>query len=171
MMAIKHEAVETKNQKRQALGMLIVGVVITLFTYQVFHHGLWGKLVNYSKKPDLVLTGTHVTPHMLDLELYNTGGSGVYGEFTSMVALTSSTGKVYEIWNGQQLHKISKESIHNVYHFEKIAPGPHGLIVPLSAKGTIRLAINRPIPPGTQVTVTVEDVSGIKWHMLTTVHP
>nr|WP_242939460.1 TQO small subunit DoxA domain-containing protein [Sulfobacillus thermosulfidooxidans] len=55
--------------KKQSIGMLIVAMFLTLWAYQFEHHGLWGKLVNYNKAPKLVLTGTTVSPHTLNLEV------------------------------------------------------------------------------------------------------
>lgn len=95
---------ETPMQKKQALGMLIVAVAITLFTYQVFHHGLWGKLQSLGKAPKLVLTGTNITPSTLKLAVYNTNGPGTYGEFTTKVLLTvPGQAAPAEQWNAAQL--------------------------------------------------------------------
>jgi thiosulfate dehydrogenase [quinone] small subunit len=159
---------ENAVQKKQALWMLIVAVVITLFTYQVFHHGLWGKLQSLGKAPKLVLTGTTITPSMLDLAVYNTNGPGTYGEFTTQVkvSVAGQTTPV-EVWNEKQLAAVPKSQIHNYYPFQKIAPGPNGLIVPLAAKGTIDLPLDAHaagvLAHSPSATVSVEDVSGLIW--------
>ncbi len=165
---------ETGAQKKQALGMLVVAVVITLFTYQVFHHGLWGKLVSYGKKPDLVLTGTAVTPRTLKLAVYNTGGPGTYGEFTTRVTIAAH-GRPIDVWTSHQLALTPAASIQNYYPFQKISAGPNGLIVPLAAKGIVslplRLHTGEVLRPKETVTVTVEDVSGLTWTIPETVRP
>ncbi len=166
---------ETSVQKKQALGMLIVGVVITLFTYQVFHHGLWGKLQSLGKAPKLVLTGTKISPQMLDLAVYNIDGPGTYGEFATKVTVSiPGQSAPVEVWNAKQLSGVPGRQIHNYYPFQKISTGAFGLVVPLAAKGTVDLPIDSHgaalLAHSTTATIMVEDVSGLKWTATEQVH-
>ncbi|PSR27069.1 MAG: hypothetical protein C7B47_09170 [Sulfobacillus thermosulfidooxidans] len=154
--------------KKQSIGMLIVAMFLTLWAYQFEHHGLWGKLVNYNKAPKLVLTGTTVSPHTLNLAVYRPNGPDTYGNFVVEVTVQGTTESTpAEVWGPKQLAAVNPSAIHNKYFFQKVSEGPWGFVVPLSAQATIQLplspAAQAKLQGQSQAVVTVEDVSGLKW--------
>lgn len=156
--------------RRTSIIMLVAGVFFTLFTYQYFHHGLWGKMVNYNKLPKLQLAGTRVSSQQLDLSIYRPDGPDSYGSFVEQVALKApGQSAPLAVWGPSQLAKLSASEIHNTYHFELIKPGPWGLVVPLSSKAVIQLPLNptqsAALASSNSVTVAVQDVSGLHWNV------
>ena len=154
--------------RKQSVFMLVVGIFFTLFTYQYFHHGLWGKLNNYNKLPLIVLSGTTVQGNQLNLILYRPNGPDSYGSFVEKVTLTvPGASAPVETWTPSELAKIPSGDIHNAYPYQVIKTGPWGLVVPLSAKATVKFpltsAARSEIQRAGKAEVMVEDVSGVKW--------
>lgn len=154
--------------RRRSWIMLIVAVLVTLVSYQLEHHGLWGKLVNYSKTPKLTLSKTSVTPNDLLLNLSRTAGPATYGSFVVQVTLRQpGASRALEVFGPHQLSRIPMTAIQNKYHFQQVTRGPWGLIVPLAAQARIRLTLGRKAHQrliGVKtVIVTVQDVSGLSW--------
>lgn len=164
-----HEELKTQKRIRNhSLVMLVLGVVITLFTYQYFHHGLWGKLNNYNKLPMLVLNGTTVKDGQLNLSIYRPNGPDTYGSFVEEVTLAKANSTTpLETWTPSMLSKVSPEDIENVYTYQHVKTGPWGLVVPLAAKATVALPIDTTAMTAIQQSgsaqVTVQDVSGVSW--------
>lgn len=126
--------------------------------------------MNYNKTPSLTLTGTRLTPNALDLVIYRPNGPDTYGSFVEKVALVNpTTHHPVAVWGPKQLAGLPSRAIHNTYYFQRITTGPWGLVVPLSAEATVTLPIPAQDAPRLQklshVTVVVEDVSGLKWHV------
>ncbi|QQE79253.1 TQO small subunit DoxA domain-containing protein [Alicyclobacillus sp. SO9] len=161
--------VKVKSRVRmQGIAMLLVGVFFTLFTYQYFHHGLWGKLNNYNKKPMVTLQGTTIKNNQLNLALYRPNGPDTYGSFVEKVAVSvPGTANPVETWTPTVLAKVSKGDITNISKFQHVHTGPWGLIVPLAAKAKVDLPLNAAaqsaVQKAGQAVVTVQDVSGAKW--------
>ena len=154
--------------RKQSLGMVVVAVFLTLTAYQFEPHGLWGKMVNYNKEPNLNLTRTGLTPATLNLGIYRPNGPDTYGSFIVSVAIADSTNrKLIELGGLRQLAHVLNTAIRNIYHFQKISHGPWGFVVPLSAKGIVHLPLSTQakttLSHTRRVTVTVADVSGLKW--------
>lgn len=164
-----------RRSRRRSLWMLVIGVVVTLFTYQYFHHGLWGKLNNYNKLPLLVLSGTTVTGNHLNLEVYRPNGPDTYGSFVEQVSIsTPGQASAVEKWTPSMLSAVSKTDIRNAYHYQQVKTGPWGLVVPLASKASVQLPLSSSavsiLQPGVQAKITVEDVSGVKWTYVTQVN-
>ncbi|CAB1130050.1 Thiosulfate dehydrogenase [quinone] small subunit [Candidatus Hydrogenisulfobacillus filiaventi] len=158
----------TALELKQSWGMVIVAAALTLFTYQAFHHGLWGKLVNYNKTPKLTLSGTRLTTRDLSLDIYRPNGPDTYGSFVVQVALTEpGRATPVEVWGPKALAALPATAIRNRYHFQQVKEGPWGLVVPLSAQARVTLPLSpaaaRVLAGSRQATVTVEDVSGLHW--------
>ncbi|MCY0881764.1 MAG: hypothetical protein OWS74_07195 [Firmicutes bacterium] len=159
------EAPIAAEHNKTAMWFLLISVVITLFTYQVFHHGLWGKLISLGKQPKLVLKGSSVTPSMAAVKMFNVDGPSTYGAFTTQISL-SVPGKAapIEVWNYKQLSMLPTSAIHNKFHFQTITTGPYGLVNNLASEGVVDLPLSAyasgVISHSSTATISVEDVNG-----------
>ncbi|MCL4495181.1 MAG: hypothetical protein M1294_10270 [Firmicutes bacterium] len=171
------EAVKTPLEpsivRRKSWVMLIIAVVVTLLAYQLEHHGLWGKLTNYSKTPQINLSGTHVSQRDLSLSLYRTGGPATYGSFVVQVTLKGVSGRrPWEVWGPKTLASLPSSALHNRYHFQQVKTGPWGLVVPLAAMARLTLPLSasadHKLKGAHRAEIIVQDVSGLAW---TTVVP
>lgn len=162
--------------RNQSLAMIAIGIFISLFTYQYFHHGLWGKLNNYNKSPLIALNGTSIHGNDLNLTLYRPNGPDTYGAFVEKVTMTiPGTTDPIETWTPSMLSQIAPNEIQNAYPYQRVKTGPWGLVIPLSAKAVVKLPLSSDamdaVSKASQAEVTVEDVSGIKWtYTVTTTH-
>lgn len=154
--------------RAKSIFMLIIGAFFTLFTYQYFHHGLWGKLNNYNKVPLVQLQGTTIENSQLNLALYRPNGPDTYGSFVEKVAVAvPGSANPVETWTPAALAKVSKGDITNITKFQHVHTGPWGLVIPLAAKAKVTLPLNTTAQSAVQkagkAVVTVEDVSGATW--------
>jgi|GEM_PF-4040060 len=164
-------SVDVRRHRRirnHSLIMIVLGVFFTLFTYQYYHHGLWGKLNNYNKLPLLVLKGTTIKGNELSLTMYRPNGPDTYGSFVEEVTLrVPSSSSPVETWTPSQLSQVSPANIKNAFKYQHIKTGPWGLVVPLAAKATVNLPISpaamSAIQQAGMAQVTVDDVSGVAW--------
>lgn len=162
---------QTKTNHRvrtQSVVMLVIGLFFTLFTYQYFHHGLWGKLNNYNKLPLIKMQGTTVQNNSLMLTLYRPNGPDTYGSFVEKVAIfIPSQKQAIETWSPTTLAQMDPTDIHNAFKFQHVHTGPWGLVVPLAAKATVNLPLTSTaaaaVTQAGTATVTVQDVSGVSW--------
>lgn len=162
--------------KKQSIGMTIVAIVLTLSAYQFAHHGLWGTLVNYNKTPKLVLSGSAIHKGALQLAVYRPDGPDTYGSFIVTITITGDHSAIpAEVWGPKQLAHINARAIHNTYYFQRVVKGPWGLIVPLSARAHIDLSLSQTaqaqLRTTRRATLSVEDVSGLKWQTVVPTHP
>lgn len=136
-------------------------LLLTLYTNQVFHGGVFGTLHNKSVKPKLELADVTWREGQLKFEVYRVEGADVYGSFLIGVQLETIEGEVIQKWDGEALSKLSKEQISNRY-VAKIAPGKHSLIIPLGAKAdlTFEPSVEH---PKQSVVLRLIDISGIEW--------
>ena len=153
-------------QRRMGLQIIAITVIsfgLTLYTNQVFHHGVWGKLKNMSVSPKVELSDAKIQSGELSVQLYRTEGADVYGSFAIEIRVVDVDGSLLANWDGETLAKLSPESIENRY-VAKIKPGKHSLVLPLGAKGTIKLRDPR-LAMASQPSLRVElvDVSGAQW--------
>ncbi|MCL4319269.1 MAG: hypothetical protein M1596_05215 [Firmicutes bacterium] len=100
--------------------------------------------------------------------MYRPNGPDTYGSFIVQVAIADSTNrKLIELWGPRRLANVPNTAIRSIYHFQKIGHGPWGFVVPLSAKGIVHLSLSTQakttLSHARRVTVTVADVSGLKW--------
>lgn len=141
----------------------VIALTLTLFTNQVFHGGVWGKLHNLSVKPKVEITQAIVSDGQLSLQLYRVEGADVYGSFAIAIEIRDEAGKSVANWTATDLAQLPKNAIQNKY-IAKIQPGAHSLILPLGAKGTVTLthpALTHLLPQN--YTVTLTDISGLSW--------
>lgn len=144
------------------LGSVFI-LLVSLFTNQVFHGGLWGKLHNKSVRPKIELSEAQITDNELTFSVYRTEGADVYGSFLIEIALFNENNNSIISLDGNDLAGFSPENIKNKY-VAKIKPGEHSLIIPLGAKAEVVIKDNifNTIPKG-KYTLQLTDISGITW--------
>lgn len=149
--------------------VIVTGIVtafIMLATYQAFHNGLWGKLYNDSKLPQVTISGQSVaTDGALHLTLYRSGGPDTYGAFIVAIKVLEQ-GKPVEVYTPKQLSALPKTAIKNELMLAQAKVNHFSIILPLAAKAAISLppaAPNLALNAGQKLTVIVYDVSGQKW--------
>src|SRR5690554_3155685 len=146
-----------------ALGGALVILLISLYTNQVFHCGVWGKLHNKSVRPKLEITDARLEQGALNFEVFRVEGVDVYGSFLIGITLTDDNGNAVIELDGQDLAEFPAGNIDN-YYVAKIKPGKHSMILPLGAKATITIRDNelQSLTTG-NYTLTLTDISGLTW--------
>ncbi|MEC4112568.1 TQO small subunit DoxD [Myroides pelagicus] len=136
-------------------------LLLTLYTNQVFHGGVFGTLHNKSVKPKVELTDVEISPDGVSFQVYRVEGADVYGSFLIGVQLEKADGEVIAQWDGSALSKISDEAIDNAY-VAKVKSGKHSMIIPLGAKAVVKLPLSIGQVEGAKQ-LRLIDVSGIEW--------
>ncbi|MEJ5960881.1 TQO small subunit DoxD [Pedobacter immunditicola] len=141
--------------------MLIL--LLTLFTNQYFHGGVWGTLHNKSVKPKIEITAAHINEDKLSFTIFRVEGADVYGSFLIGVVLTDHNGHVILEKDGHDLARFPAEHIDNKY-VTKIKPGKHSLVIPLGGKAELSLyeAALKTLPVG-NYQLLLTDISGKTW--------
>jgi thiosulfate dehydrogenase [quinone] large subunit len=157
----------TCRDEWQISSMLVaIGVVIlyVIGMNQVHHGGLWGKLHNYSKIPDIQVTNYQaVSDSTFILNLYRDKGPETYGSFLIQLEIKNSSGETVYTFGQDYMKTIDTANIHN-RHINKIKPGKHSLLVPLGAEGkvTFHLPENKKLKTNNDYTSAEENSRGNK---------
>lgn len=142
-------------------GFAILG--LTLFTNQVFHGGVWGKLHNKSVRPLVEISEVRLEGGRLHMQLYRIEGADVYGSFAVGVQLLDEHDRIVAEWTAADLSQLPAEAIANKY-VAKIKPGPRSLVLPLGAKAQLTLSHKELSTLGAgNYRVKLLDVSGLEW--------
>lgn len=146
-----------------ALGGSMAILLISLYTNQVFHGGLWGPLHNKSVRPKIEISDAQINNGMLNFEIFRKEGADVYGSFLIGITLQDENGNPVIDLDGQDLSEFPESNIHNNY-VAKISPGKHSMVIPLGAKATITIEEEnlRNLQPG-NYTLVLTDISGLTW--------
>lgn len=136
---------------------------LTLFTNQVFHGGVWGKLHNKSVKPKIEITDARLQNGELNFTISRVEGIDVYGSFLIGISLKDEAGNKVTDLNAEELAAFPASNIHNKY-VAKIKPGKYSLVIPLGAKAEININEEAlaAIPAGKYV-LELTDISGASW--------
>lgn len=136
-------------------------LLLTLYTNQVFHGGVYGTLHNKSVKPKLGLTDVSKNEHEIAFQVYRVEGADVYGSFLIGIQLESASGEILQSWDGKALSQLNKEYIDNLY-VAKIQPGKHSMVIPLGAKAKITLPLDNNKTDKAAI-LRLIDISGLEW--------
>lgn len=179
LMKRSHDVLETKSWFRMlASGPLNISTkrlhavvlagsiglfLLTLFTNQYFHGGVYGKLHNKSVRPKVEINSPQLNKNQLEFEVYRVEGADVYGSFLIGVDLKNDRDSTLFSINGEDLSALLPGQIDNRY-VAKVKPGKHSLIIPLGAKATLQFKnpVFSSLPAGSY-TLILTDISGIVW--------
>ena len=152
-----------KQFSKVAISGAVLLFILTLYTNQVFHNGVWGPLHNKSVKPELEISNAKIQEDILMFKVYRIEGADVYGSFLIGITLKDENGKTILQKNGEELARFPLTRIKNDY-VAKVAPGKHSLIIPLGSKATltIRSDVFVDLPKG-DYELILTDISGITW--------
>ena len=159
-----------KQFSKVAISGAVLLFILTLYTNQVFHNGIWGPLHNKSVKPELEISNAKIQEDILTFKVYRIEGADVYGSFLIGITLKDENGKTILQKNGEELARFPLTRIKNDY-VAKVAPGKHSLIIPLGSKATltIRSDVFVDLPKG-DYELILTDISGITWKEKITVN-
>lgn len=149
-------------KKLTVVGSIAI-LFLALFTNQVFHGGVWGKLHNKSVKPKIEIADANLQNGKLQFSLSRVEGIDVYGSFLIGITLQDAEGKEVVNLDMDDLSHFPAENIHNKY-IAKVAAGKHSLVIPLGAKATLDIANDAltTLPEGVYKLV-LTDISGQTW--------
>lgn len=139
-------------------------LLVTLWTNQVFHGGVLGKLHNKSVRPHVTIYEAALRPEgVLTVKLMRDQGADVYGSFAIGISVKTASGELVERFDGAALAALPPDSIRNWY-VAQVKPGRHSLILPLGALAEIRLTSEKLREPGPgPYQVEILDISGRSW--------
>lgn len=150
-----------KSFSKVAISGAAILFILTLYTNQVFHNGVWGPLHNKSVKPKIEISDAAIQINTLTFKAYRVEGVDVYGSFLIGITLKDSKGKVLIEKEGEELAQFPTTNINNDY-VAKVAPDKHSLIIPLGSKATLTIKDNKldNIPQG-KYELILTGISGI----------
>lgn len=159
-----------KQFSKVAISGAVLLFILTLYTNQVFHNGIWGPLHNKSVKPELKISNAKIQEDILTFKVYRIEGADVYGSFLIGITLKDENGKTIPQKNGEELARFPLTRIKNDY-VAKVAPGKHSLIIPLGSKATLTIRSDVFMDlPKSDYELILTDISGITWKEKITVN-
>ena len=159
-----------KQFSKVAISGAVLLFILTLYTNQVFHNGIWGPLHNKSVKPELKISNAKIQEDILTFKVYRIEGADVYGSFLIGITLKDENGKTILQKNGEELARFPLTRIKNGY-VAKVAPGKHSLIIPLGSKATLTIRSDVFMDlPKSDYELILTDISGITWKEKITVN-
>lgn len=159
-----------KQFSKVAISGAVLLFILTLYTNQVFHNGIWGPLHNKSVKPELKISNAKIQEDILTFKVYRIEGADVYGSFLIGITLKDENGKTILQKNGEELARFPLTRIKNDY-VAKVAPGKHSLIIPLGSKATLTIRSDVFMDLSkSDYELILTDISGITWKEKITVN-
>lgn len=159
-----------KQFSKVAISGAVLLFILTLYTNQVFHNGIWGPLHNKSVKPELKISNAKIQEDILTFKVYRIEGADVYGSFLIGITLKDENGKTILQKNGEELARFPLTRIKNDY-VAKVAPGKHSLNIPLGSKATLTIRSDVFMDlPKSDYELILTDISGITWKEKITVN-
>ena len=159
-----------KQFSKVAISGAVLLFILTLYTNQVFHNGIWGPLHNKSVKSELKISNAKIQEDILTFKVYRIEGADVYGSFLIGITLKDENGKTILQKNGEELARFPLTRIKNDY-VAKVAPGKHSLIIPLGSKATLTIRSDVFMDlPKSDYELILTDISGITWKEKITVN-
>lgn len=148
---------------RIAVSGAVLLSILTLYTNQTFHNGVWGPLHNKSVKPKIEISDATIQNGTLSFKVFRVEGADVYGSFLIGITLKDTDGNVILQKNGEELAQFPANDIENEY-IAKVGAGKHSLVIPLGSKATLHLkdtALSGLSQNKYELILT--DISGITW--------
>ena len=159
-----------KQFSKVAISGAVLLFILTLYTNQVFHNGIWGPLHNKSVKPELKISNAKIQEDIPTFKVYRIEGADVYGSFLIGITLKDENGKTILQKNGEELARFPLTRIKNDY-VAKVAPGKYSLIIPLGSKATLTIRSDVFMDlPKSDYELILTDISGITWKEKITVN-
>ena len=159
-----------KQFSKVAISGAVLLFILTLYTNQVFHNGIWGPLHNKAVNPELKISNAKIQEDILTFKVYRIEGADVYGSFLIGITLKDENGKTILQKNGEELARFPLTRIKNDY-VAKVAPGKHSLIIPLGSKATLTIRSDVFMDlPKSDYELILTDISGITWKEKITVN-
>ncbi|MCO6495515.1 MAG: DoxX family membrane protein [Bacteroidetes bacterium] len=149
------------NSKKFIIPFALFILGVTLFTNQVFHGGVWGKLHNKSVKPIVEISNINLSDSELNFEVYRVEGADVYGSFLIGIEVLDEESNVLKTISMKELSNFPLDKIKNHY-VAKVKPGKHSMIIPLGAKADLSIDIDD-IDKNEIKAVKLIDISGAEW--------
>ena len=151
--------------KKMAVAGSVAILFLALFTNQVFHGGVWGKLHNKSVKPKIEISDASLQEDKLQFTVFRVEGIDVYGSFLIGISLKDAGGNEVINLDMDDLARFPDGNIHNEY-IAKVKAGKHSLIIPLGGKATLDIKDGAlaTLAPGIY-NLVLTDISGQTWEM------
>lgn len=154
-----------KNIKKIVLTGALGILLLTLYTNQHFHGGVFGTLHNKSVKPKIEISNASIQQNQLKFEIYRVEGADVYGSFLIGIQLLDEAGNIVLEKDGEDLSQYPLTHIENHY-VAKVKPGAHSLIIPLGAKADMTIDLQNVAElSGSTYTLKLIDISGAEWEI------
>ena len=154
-----------KNIKKIVLTGALGILLLTLYTNQHFHGGVFGTLHNKSVKPKIEISNASIQQNQLKFEIYRVEGADVYGSFLIGIQLLDEAGNIVLEKDGEDLAQYPLTHIENHY-VAKVKPGAHSLIIPLGAKADMTIDLQNVAElSGSTYTLKLIDISGVEWEI------
>lgn len=153
-------------KEKQLSGLVLTGsliiIILTLFTNQYFHGGVYGRLHNPSVKPHVTISHARLVKDSLQFTVFRDEGADVYGSFLIGIKLEDEKGNIVFEQTQDQLARLPEEQINNAY-VAKVKAGKYSLVLPLGAKAGLVFTdeIFRQLKG--HYTLVLLDISGTSW--------
>ena len=149
---------------RLALGLLAFTVVFSVATYSYYR----GSVVTpfhsgpvSPSKPHYTLSDATLDPQgSVRVHLYLDGGTPAVPSHLMKAELVDGGGAVVESWDATALSTLPEAAIRNDFTFNRVKPGPYGLVSEVGAEASIALPGRRAVPVSPGLTLRVTDVEG-----------
>jgi len=138
--------------------------VLTVFyvmgTNQLLHGGVWGKLHNYSTKPNIVISDVELFSDHLSFTAFRDKGPETYGAFVVAIQLKNRDGKLIQTIDPATSDGWKQVQLENVY-INKVTTNANSLVFPLGGKASVTVPLSPDVLSQIQGgTVELLDVSG-----------
>ena len=124
-----------------ALVCTVLTVLYVMGTNQLLHGGVWGKLHNYSTKPNIVLSDLSVSSDHLTFSAFRDQGPETYGSFVVEIRLKDREGKLLQTIDATTSDGWKEIQLKNTY-INEVAAHAHSIIFPLGGKAEVTLPVD-----------------------------
>ena len=149
-----------KHFSKIAQACTVLTVLYVMGTNQLLHGGVWGKLHNYSTKPNIVISDVVVSSDDLTFSAFRDQGPETYGAFIVAIRLKDATGEVIQTVDASTGDGWGSVQVKNVY-INQVITNENSIVFPLGGKATLSIPLTENIVSKVRGGVLeLEDVSG-----------